>query len=196
MPAPKIEISDIRRGIRRYNAGDRPWRQTLNRVDWFIAFENVLYPLKYTFALAVDLPPIKYTTDQMKTAMKHLGLSFHSLNAEKEESENFEKRVRTSLQDPAGRAKRLKYAEKKPSARFVTNLTFARNPDVVAEVLKRANGICESCGSPAPFVKASDNCPYLEVHHKIFLANGGEDSVENAEALCPNCHRRKHYGRS
>ncbi|OOL15317.1 hypothetical protein BXQ27_32765, partial [Klebsiella aerogenes] len=26
------------------------------------------------------------------------------------------------------------------------------------------------------------------------LSNGGEDSVENAIALCPNCHRQAHFG--
>ena len=39
-----------------------------------------------------------------------------------------------------------------------------------------------------------DGTPYLEVHHKIPLAKDGEDTIENAEALCPNCHREKHFG--
>jgi 5-methylcytosine-specific restriction protein A len=34
----------------------------------------------------------------------------------------------------------------------------------------------------------------LEVHHKKQLSEGGEDTVENAIALCPNCHREAHYG--
>lgn len=194
MTAPKVEFSDIRKGISRYNAGERPWLQTLNRVDWFIIFENELYPLKYTYALAVDLPPAQYTTNQMKYAMKHLRLSFQSLKAQREEDDNFQERVRKSLQNPAVRAMRLRTAEKKPAMKYVTTLSFVRNPDVVAEVLSRANGVCESCGNPAPFVRASDKSPYLEVNHKIFLANDGEDTVANAEALCPNCHRQKHYG--
>jgi 5-methylcytosine-specific restriction protein A len=32
------------------------------------------------------------------------------------------------------------------------------------------------------------------VHHRIPLAKGGEDSVDNAVAVCPNCHRKGHYG--
>ncbi|MGB4922720.1 MAG: HNH endonuclease signature motif containing protein, partial [Candidatus Nitrotoga sp.] len=36
--------------------------------------------------------------------------------------------------------------------------------------------------------------PYLEVHHKMQLAKGGEDTVENALGLCPNCHRYSHFG--
>ncbi|HXU34436.1 MAG TPA: HNH endonuclease [Thermoanaerobaculia bacterium] len=34
----------------------------------------------------------------------------------------------------------------------------------------------------------------MEVHHRIRLAYGGEDTVENAVALCPNCHREAHHG--
>ncbi|WP_413817679.1 HNH endonuclease [Pseudomonas viridiflava] len=33
----------------------------------------------------------------------------------------------------------------------------------------------------------------MEVHHKIRLADGGLDTLENAVALCPNCHRATHY---
>jgi len=44
------------------------------------------------------------------------------------------------------------------------------------------------------FIRKKDNTPYLEVHHKIQLAEGGEDSIENAIAVCPNCHRELHFG--
>ncbi|SFB88291.1 HNH endonuclease [Marinospirillum celere] len=57
---------------------------------------------------------------------------------------------------------------------------------------ERENG--QACGTPAPFNRKSDGTPYLEVHHKTPLALGGEDTVENAIALCPNCHRKAHYG--
>lgn len=59
-----------------------------------------------------------------------------------------------------------------------------------------AKGICERCRKPAPFIRDNDNSPYLEVHHKIPLADGGDDTVENAIALCPNCHRQAHYGKT
>jgi 5-methylcytosine-specific restriction endonuclease McrA len=39
-----------------------------------------------------------------------------------------------------------------------------------------------------------DGAYYLEVHHIIPLSENGEDSVDNAIALCPNCHRQEHYG--
>jgi 5-methylcytosine-specific restriction enzyme A len=34
--------------------------------------------------------------------------------------------------------------------------------------------------------------PYLETHHIVWLARGGEDASGNTVALCPNCHRRVH----
>ena len=64
----------------------------------------------------------------------------------------------------------------------------------VVEALNRANGICESCDSPAPFLRAKDQTPFLEVHHWVPLSEGGEDTVENAGAICPNCHRKEHFG--
>jgi 5-methylcytosine-specific restriction endonuclease McrA len=70
---------------------------------------------------------------------------------------------------------------------------FSRNPFVVEEVLERSKGICEVCGTPAPFRRLNGK-PYLEVHHLQWLSHGGGDIVENAFALCLNCHREAHYG--
>ena len=94
------------------------------------------------------------------------------------------------------RRERLRRAPKLPARVPVLTYEFVRNPDVVAEVLFRAKGICERCTSPAPFARRSDRSPYLEVHHQTPLADGGQDRVENAIALCPNCHRELHYGAS
>lgn len=94
----------------------------------------------------------------------------------------------------AERKIRLASASKKPERKVVETVVFVRNPDVVDEVLERANGICEKCENKAPFFRKSDNSAYLEVHHKIRLADDGDDTVENAIALCPNCHREAHYG--
>lgn len=81
-----------------------------------------------------------------------------------------------------------------PAKKLAVVEVYERNPNVIAEALYRANGICESCNQPAPFKRAKDGTPYLEVHHKVPLAQGGEDSLENATAICPNCHRRAHFG--
>lgn len=82
---------------------------------------------------------------------------------------------------------------KVPKTKSVSVTVFERNPHVVAAVLERASGRCEDCGSSAPFKRRSDGTPYLEVHHKVKLADAGEDTVENAMAVCPNCHRKAHY---
>jgi len=82
----------------------------------------------------------------------------------------------------------------KPKKVKVTTTVYNRNPDVVVAVLERANGICEHCNEKAPFLRAKDKSPYLEVHHKIRLADDGVDTIQNAIAVCPNCHRKLHFG--
>lgn len=73
----------------------------------------------------------------------------------------------------------------------VSTFGFLRDARVVAWVLQRAHGSCELCGVPAPFVRR-DGSAFLEVHHVRPLSDGGSDTVTNAAALCPNCHRRCH----
>lgn len=97
-------------------------------------------------------------------------------------------------QSEESRTNRLRIAPKLPTEILTVSRAFRRNPDVVAAVLHRADGKCERCGKSAPFIRASDGTPYLEVHHKKMLAEGGEDTVENAMAVCPNCHRELHFG--
>lgn len=70
---------------------------------------------------------------------------------------------------------------------------FVRDPNVIAWVLNRSDGRCEACGAPAPFTRL-EGTPYLEIHHLRPLAEGGPDTVTNALAACPNCHRRLHHG--
>lgn len=69
--------------------------------------------------------------------------------------------------------------------------SFVRDPLVKAWVLDNSKGTCEACGEPAPFT-LDDLSPFLEVHHMVPLAEDGPDVVENAVAVCPNCHRRCH----
>ena len=117
------------------------------------------------------------------------------VQSEENVRKELEKGVRQSLLDsPAERRRRLAKAPKIPRQFEVRSIAFDRSRDVIAAVLVRAKGRCESCKEPAPFARKSDDSPYLEVHHKVRLADGGEDTIKNAHALCPNCHRREHYG--
>lgn len=82
---------------------------------------------------------------------------------------------------------------KEPEKTYFNVTNYARDPKVKAWVLKEANGQCECCEADAPFTTAEGE-PFLEVHHLRRLADGGSDTVSNAVALCPNCHREMHYG--
>ena len=70
---------------------------------------------------------------------------------------------------------------------------FQKDAAVKAWVLQQAGGTCEGCEKPAPF-KRADGLPYLEVHYVRQLPENGADTVSNAVALCPNCHREIHHG--
>ncbi|MED1646024.1 HNH endonuclease [Brevibacillus agri] len=135
----------------------------------------------------------------LKLESKHFEIivqRLEELNALENYHKELNQAVQKSLAD--GREERKRRLESRteliPETYETKTRVFKRNPDVIAEVLVRANGICEKCKSPAPFIRASDGTPYLEVHHKIRLADGGEDTVENAIAVCPNCHRELHFG--
>ncbi len=78
-------------------------------------------------------------------------------------------------------------------SRRISVTQFQRNPLVQAWVLQQAKGVCEGCEKPAPF-RGTDGLPYLELHYLQPLAEGGGDTVTNAVALCPNCHREIHHG--
>lgn len=110
-----------------------------------------------------------------------------------------EQQLQTRVQDARhitaeARRERLSLADSAPVKVEVRTTAFVRNADVIVEVLERAAGHCECCRNAAPFVRVSDGSPYLEVHHIAPLSMGGPDTVENAQALCPNCHRKKHFG--
>ncbi len=74
---------------------------------------------------------------------------------------------------------------------YKTSGSFIRNQYVSEYAKRRAHGICQLCKQPAPFIDY-DGKPFLETHHIIWLADGGDDSIENTVALCPNCHRKMH----
>lgn len=80
-----------------------------------------------------------------------------------------------------------------PNKSSITSVVYYRDPMVKAWVLKYAHDVCEVCSNDAPFRKL-DGTAYLEVHHLRPLSEGGSDIVENCIAVCPNCHRRLHFG--
>lgn len=85
-----------------------------------------------------------------------------------------------------------KLESKIPGSREVITTSYYRSPYITEFAKRRANGRCELCRELAPF-KSKDGSPYLECHHINWLSEGGDDSIENTVALCPNCHRKMHY---
>ena len=84
--------------------------------------------------------------------------------------------------------------QKSPKRVEITSQSFERDPEVRAFVLSKAEGRCDLCIKHAPFIN-QDGSPFLEVHHVKQLADGGSDKVENAVAVCPNCHRSLHQAK-
>lgn len=106
-----------------------------------------------------------------------------------------EAEVRKLMAAPAKLQQQLANTPREPpSFYYALTKVFKRNPAVVAAALLRAQGTCEKCRAQAPFLRASSQEPYLEVHHKVRLTDGGIDHPDNVLALCPNCHREAHFG--
>jgi len=89
---------------------------------------------------------------------------------------------------------RAKAAKGKPSKKVSFRSDFVRDPNVVAGALIRAGGACEMPKCARSLFTSRSGSPYLEVHHIHMLSDGGDDTLENAAALCPHCHRELHYG--
>lgn len=87
----------------------------------------------------------------------------------------------------------LQAASENASKEQIIKNTAIRSEAIRRYVLKRSQGTCEGCLSPAPFQGREG--PFLEVHHIFRLSDGGPDHLENVIALCPNCHRRVHFGK-
>lgn len=90
-------------------------------------------------------------------------------------------------------------ARAKPKEKMQTSTTerkkeyYERSEYLRLYALKRANGVCEGCGQPAPFLNKAGE-PYLEVHNVRRLSDGGVDDPAWVVALCPTCHSRAHHG--
>jgi 5-methylcytosine-specific restriction protein A len=119
-------------------------------------------------------------------------------NTEKVVREEFQKQeeqlAEESIDRLYNRAKG-KSSRKRKTEKTTTTTVYDRDPEISAYVKKRAEGKCDLCGKDAPF-KDKKGYPYLEEHHVIRLADGGEDTINNAVALCPNCHREVHIVKS
>ena len=70
---------------------------------------------------------------------------------------------------------------------------YPRNRVLKAYVKRRSNYTCEMPNCNYQGFPKENRELYIEIHHVIPLSEGGEDSMSNTVALCPNCHRALHY---
>jgi 5-methylcytosine-specific restriction protein A len=87
--------------------------------------------------------------------------------------------------------KRIKSINPIPSFRDVISKQIERSGYVSEYAKRRAGGFCQLCEKKAPFCNQKGE-PFLETHHITWLSRGGTDSIDNAVALCPNCHSKMH----
>lgn len=192
-----VSERDIRRAFRRYERGERPETYGTPKA-WYVVDDETgrLFPLKAIWALAHEVRTRSFNTSTPIRELPVIGPGFKVVRQVKETAPAaLQDRVQQSLNDKASaRRARLAKAPKRPASYFQPVRVFIRNPDVIAEALFLADGTCQKCHAAAPFARRSDQTPYLEVHHKKPLADGGADTLENVIALCPNCHREAHHG--
>jgi len=74
-----------------------------------------------------------------------------------------------------------------------TITTYPRNNTLKNYVKRRSNNSCEMLNCNYQGFQKLNGEAYIEIHHVIPLSEGGEDSIDNTVALCPNCHRAMHY---
>ena len=69
-------------------------------------------------------------------------------------------------------------------------------PAVVWRVLCRDDFKCQLCGEVGWFVNEYDivlpSPECLDVHHKVPVADGGTDHIDNLVTLCRDCHKMIH----
>ncbi|EPJ42947.1 MAG: hypothetical protein OFPII_44310 [Osedax symbiont Rs1] len=181
--------SDVELAFKRFNDGERPWR-LVNR-EWYVADQNnELYPAKYIWALIIDSEPKSFNTADARRELAEREYSLIRIISGNQPDGI----VEVGHESPEAIIRKAKKAKGRPKKKLVILTDYQRNPYVVKATLLRAKGRCEVCHRSAPFNRKKDDSPYLEVHHKIMLAKGGEDTLHNTVAICPNCHREAHYG--
>ncbi len=155
--------------------------------DLMIALQSVMSHITYLHEITGNEPGLRRVHAEFVGRLREMA-TFDEVSL------SLDNLVTKALADaPESRARRLQQARTMPEQQIVLARVFKRNPDVIAEALLHANGVCQGCDQAAPFLRA-DGRPYLEVHHREPLGEGGADTIENAIALCPNCHRERHYG--
>lgn len=140
--------------------------------------------------------PAANVGEQVKANIKQVILKRDEIGQEASKPsadyEEYERRSQALRKLKTNSPKTKPQGQATPKSKTSSSNQYYRDPAVRAWVLELSNGNCEACGEEAPF-KSDDGSAFLETHHMKRLADDGPDVVENAVAICPNCHRRLHY---
>lgn len=126
--------------------------------------------------------------DKMVEKLKRMIVAVES----KIEADLLADEIENSVREPNVEYTKAPAGSSKPSARELMVLQRKRSQQVRKYVLRQAQGICENCSNPAPFITKKGQ-PFLEEHHVKPLEDEGSDTIENCIAVCPNCHKAFHY---
>lgn len=170
-----IKGENIYRGI--VHLSKKPYQ--VNELD-----ANHNYRLVYKFPLT------------LKSDNRELPLSiFHNLEIQQDKS--IQKLSYSKLYELAQETSRSNHQfhkhnpNNKASLRPVNTILFERSRYIANYVKSIAEGYCSLCDQYAPFLD-KNNQPFLHAHHITYLSDGGEDTIENCIAVCPNCHAKIH----
>jgi 5-methylcytosine-specific restriction endonuclease McrA len=86
----------------------------------------------------------------------------------------------------------------KPEKIIGDRVSFKRNPEKAKKSIVLANYKCDLDQSHVSFISKNGK-PYMEAHHLVPLStqdyfDNSLDVDANIVCLCPNCHRKLHYG--
>ncbi len=86
----------------------------------------------------------------------------------------------------------------KPEKIISDKVSFKRNPETAKKSILLANYKCDFDQSHVSFITKNGK-PYMEAHHLVPLStqdyfDNSLDVDANIVCLCPNCHRKLHYG--
>lgn len=78
---------------------------------------------------------------------------------------------------------------------------YERDVSLAKDAIERASYRCEVNHQHQTFISPLTNAPFMEAHHIIPLGSQhyfkfNIDHIDNICSLCPNCHRKIHYGQS
>jgi 5-methylcytosine-specific restriction protein A len=152
----------------------------------YIDYNGRQYPLKMIYSVAIQQSSLTYNTYTGVANLKELGFK---TNEPLRKSNN--KQSNKTEYDTKQDEKSIEEIHKEDN--FARQLI--REPiyqDLRNQLTNRANGKCQACNSE--FFKKTNGEHYFEIHHIISYSECKKHELSNLALLCPNCHRKIHFG--